>query len=51
VLSGPATLWFYVKTMLWPVRSRAFADPTFANSLSLRGVILPAGGYSEQLGF
>jgi hypothetical protein len=41
VLSWPATLWFYVKVLLWPVRSRGFADPTLADSISLRGVVLP----------
>jgi protein O-mannosyl-transferase len=41
LLSWPATLWFYVKVLLWPVRSRGFADPTLADTLSLRGFILP----------
>lgn len=41
VLSGPATLWFYVKAMLWPVRSYSFADPTLADRFSTRGVIFP----------
>ncbi len=27
LLSWPATLWFYVKVLLWPIRSHAFADP------------------------
>jgi protein O-mannosyl-transferase len=44
LLSWPATLWFYVKVLFWPVRSRAFADPILADSLSLRGVVLPALG-------
>jgi Tetratricopeptide repeat len=44
VLSWPATLWFYVKVLLWPVRSRAFADPILASSFSVRGVLLPALG-------
>ena len=44
LLSWPATLWFYVKVLFWPVRSRAFADPTLADSFSLRGVVLPALG-------
>ncbi len=39
--SCPATLWFYVKVLLWPVRSRGFADPTLADTFSLRGVVLP----------
>ena len=41
LLSWPATLWFYVKVLLWPVRSRGFADPTLADTFSLRGVVLP----------
>lgn len=44
LLSWPATLWFYVKVLLWPVRSRAFADPILAHTFSLRGVLLPALG-------
>jgi hypothetical protein len=44
LLSWPATLWFYVKVLFWPVRSRAFADPILADSFSLRGVVLPALG-------
>jgi protein O-mannosyl-transferase len=44
LLSWPATLWFYVKVLFWPVSSRAFADPAFADSFSLRGVALPAFG-------
>jgi protein O-mannosyl-transferase len=42
VLSLPATLWFYGKVLLWPVHSRAYADPVLANSFSVRGVLLPA---------
>ncbi len=44
LLSWPATLWFYVKVLLWPVRSRAFADPSLAEKFSLRGVVLPGLG-------
>jgi hypothetical protein len=44
LLSWPATLWFYVKVLFWPVRSRAFADSIPADSFSLRGVVLPALG-------
>jgi hypothetical protein len=44
LLSWPATLWFYVKVLLWPVRSRAFADPTLVDRFSLGGVLLPALG-------
>jgi tetratricopeptide (TPR) repeat protein len=44
LLSWPATLWFYVKVLFWPVRPRAFADPNLADTFSLRGVILPGIG-------
>ena len=42
--SWPATLWFYVKVLLWPVRSRAFADPALAERFSFDGVLLPGLG-------
>jgi len=41
VLSWPATLWFYVKVLLWPVHSYSFADPLLAEGFSLHGVFLP----------
>ena len=41
LLSWPATLWFYVKVLVWPVRSHAFADPTVTDTFSLRAVVLP----------
>jgi len=44
VLSWPATLWFYVKVLLWPVQSYSFADPTLVQSFSERGVLLPLFG-------
>ena len=44
LLSWPATLWFYMKVLLWPVRLRAFADPTLAETFSVRGVLLPGLG-------
>ena len=44
LLSWPATLWFYVKVLLWPVRPRAFADPTLVDRFSLHGVVLPGVG-------
>ncbi len=44
LLSWPAALWFYIKVLLWPVRSYAFADSPETNVLSLRGVLLPALG-------
>lgn len=44
LLSWPATLWFYVKVLLWPIHSYSFADPALAESLSVRGVLLPLLG-------
>ncbi|MGH9550677.1 MAG: tetratricopeptide repeat protein, partial [Terriglobales bacterium] len=44
LLSWPSTLWFYVKVLFWPVRPRAFADPTLVETFSLHGVVLPAVG-------
>ncbi|HEY2545994.1 MAG TPA: hypothetical protein VGI46_08010 [Candidatus Acidoferrum sp.] len=44
LLSWPATLWFYVKVLFWPIRSRAFADPALADTFSIRDVLLPALG-------
>jgi len=41
LLSWPATLWFYVKVLLWPIRLRAFADSSQTDTLSLDGVLLP----------
>jgi protein O-mannosyl-transferase len=42
LLSWPATLWFYCKVLLWPVRSRAFGDSIPADAFSLAGVFFPA---------
>jgi len=44
LLSWPATIWFYVKVMFWPVHERAFADPILAEAFSLREVVLPGLG-------
>jgi hypothetical protein len=44
LLSWPATLGFYVKVLLWPDRSRAFADPILAEEFSFRGVLMPVLG-------
>jgi hypothetical protein len=41
LLSWPAILWFYLETLLWPIRSHAFGDPTLADVWSTRGVLLP----------
>jgi len=41
MLSWPATLWFYVKVMFWPIRSYSYADPALVERFSLRGVVLP----------
>ncbi len=42
VLSCPATLWFYVKVMFWPVKSYSFADPTLIEQFSIGRVLLPS---------
>jgi protein O-mannosyl-transferase len=42
LLSWPATLWFYVRVLLWPIRSHSFADPTLVENFSARAVLLPA---------
>lgn len=42
LLSWPAILCFYVKALLWPVRSYAFGDSTLQEGFSVRGVLLPA---------
>jgi protein O-mannosyl-transferase len=44
LLSAPATLWFYIKVMLWPVHSRAFADSDLSDTFSMNTVLLPALG-------
>jgi len=41
LLSLPATLWFYLKVLVWPIRSYAFGDPTETHGFSLRTVLLP----------
>lgn len=41
LLSWPATLWFYLKVMLWPTRSYAFADPVLIHQFSVQAVLLP----------
>jgi hypothetical protein len=50
LLSWPATLWFYLKVMVWPVRPRGFADPTLLEAFSLREVVLPAVGVGCAVG-
>jgi protein O-mannosyl-transferase len=42
--SVPATLWFYLKVLLWPVRLCAFADSSQVDTFSARDVLLPALG-------
>jgi hypothetical protein len=49
VLSWPATLWFYCKVLLWPVRSRAFGDSIPADAFSLNGVFFPALAVSSVI--
>ena len=42
VLSWPAILWFYIKAMLWPVRSYSFADPIAISHFSFQTVFIPS---------
>lgn len=42
VLSWPAILWFYIKAMLWPVRSYSFADPIANSHFSFQTVFIPS---------
>ena len=41
LLSWPGMLWFYVRVLLWPVRSYAYGDSTLEEKFSVRGVLLP----------
>ena len=41
VLSWPATLWFYVRAIMWPVRQYSFADPVLIQTWSWAGVLVP----------
>lgn len=49
LLSWPATLWFYVKVLFWPVVPRAFADPSLADTFSLHGVLWPGLGVCSSI--
>jgi protein O-mannosyl-transferase len=49
LLSWPATLWFYLKVLLWPVKSGAFGDPSLADRFSLRAVFFPGVGVSAAV--
>ena len=42
MLSWPAILWFYMKVMLWPVTSYAYADPVLVEHFSVRGILFPS---------
>jgi hypothetical protein len=44
VLSWPAIFRFYIKVVLWPSRSYAFADPTLVDKFTAHRVVLPAVG-------
>ena len=41
LLSWPPILCFYVKAMLWPVKSYSFADPILVETFSVRAFLLP----------
>jgi hypothetical protein len=51
VMSWPGILWFYIKAMLWPGRSYAFADPFLVSQFTMRGVVLPALGVVASSAF
>lgn len=42
ILSWPAILWFYIRVMLWPVRSYSFADPIAISHFSIQAILLPS---------
>ena len=41
LLSLPAMLWFYVKALIWPVESKAFADSPMTDAWSFSHVLVP----------
>jgi len=41
VLSWPATFWFYVRAIVWPLKSYSFADPMLIQTWSWSGVFAP----------
>src|SRR5580658_853478 len=41
LLSWPSILCFYVKVLLWPVKSYSFADPILVENFSVRSFLLP----------
>jgi hypothetical protein len=49
VMSWPGILWFYIKAMLWPSRSYAFADPILVNQFAMCDVALPALGVAASI--
>ena len=41
VLSWPATLWFYVRAIVWPIKPYSFADSMLIQTWSWSGVFVP----------
>ena len=41
VLSWPSMLWFYIRAIVWPVKSYSFADPMLIQTWSWSGVFVP----------
>jgi protein O-mannosyl-transferase len=41
LLSWPATLWFYLQAIVWPVKPYSFADPVLLQTWSGKGVFVP----------
>ncbi len=44
LLTLPFAVWFYIQTVIWPVRLHAFADSIPVQAFSVRTVLLPALG-------
>jgi hypothetical protein len=42
LLSAPKIVWFYIKVLLWPVRSYGFGDSVTVETFSVHDVLLPA---------
>lgn len=44
ILSLPATMWFYLVTLVWPMSSRAFANSPLTDRVTFAGVVAPLLG-------
>jgi hypothetical protein len=41
LLSWPGVFWFYLRVIVWPIKSYAFADPVLVETPSVREVLIP----------